>query len=436
MFLTKKFYLICIALILLLGMGYLHPLLFAVGQIALSLFLIVALLDVWLLYRKSSVSASRTCAGRFSNGDNNPVKISVENRYPFTAYLELIDEIPAVFQRRDISYQLTLDANEQETIEYTLCPVKRGEYHFGLIRVFATTFLGLVSRRYSCGTPVSVKVYPSFLMLHDYELMAMSNNLTEMGIKRVRQIGHHTEFEQIKEYVKGDDYRTINWKATARRHQLMVNTYQNERAQHIYNVIDKGRVMQSAFGGMTLLDYAINASLVLSYIAVHKDDNAGLITFEKEFSSFLPASKKEGQMQQILENLYSQSTTFGESDYSSLYVHLNKHISKRSLLIIYTNFDTIIGMERQLSYLRRLARQHLVLVVFFENAELNAFIEKTPTSAEDYCQQTIAEKFAAEKRLVVSTLKQHAVYSLLTTPDKLSVDVINKYLEIKARHLI
>ncbi|BEH00388.1 DUF58 domain-containing protein [Bacteroides sedimenti] len=436
MFLTKRFYLICIALILLLGSGYLYLPLFTAGQVALCLFALTVLFDGWLLYRKSSITAARTCAPRFSNGDNNAVKIAVENLYPFKVNLEVIDEIPPVFQRRDISFQLALEAGANDTIEYNLCPVKRGNYDFGLIRVFAHTFLGLVSRRYNCGAPVSVKVYPSYLMLHQYELMAMSNNLTEMGIKRVRQIGHHTEFEQIREYVKGDDYRTINWKATARRHQLMVNSYQNERSQHIYSVIDKGRVMQSAFEGMTLFDYAINASLVLSYIAIHKEDNAGLVTFEKQFDSFLPASRKEGQMQLILENLYSQTTTFGESDYSSLYVHLNKHISKRSLLIIYTNFDNIIGMERQLSYLRRLARQHLVLVVFFENNELKSFIEKTPTSAEGYCQQVVAEKFAAEKQLVVSTLKQHAVYSLLTTPDKLSVDVINKYLEIKARHLI
>ncbi|WP_321438446.1 DUF58 domain-containing protein [uncultured Bacteroides sp.] len=436
MFLTKRFYLVCIVLILLLGTGYLATSLLLVAQVGMLVLLIAVLFDIWRLYWRSSVKGFRSCSGRFSNGDDNPVKIYVENHYPFAVNLEVIDEIPAVFQRRDVSFHLSLDADESKTIEYSLCPVKRGEYSFGVIRVFASTSLGLVSRRYSCGTPVSVKVYPSYLMLHEYELMAMSNNLTEMGLKKVRQIGHHTEFEQIKEYVKGDDYRSINWKATARRHQLMVNIFQNERSQHIYNVIDKGRVMQSAFQGMTLLDYAINASLVLSYIAIHKDDKAGLITFEEQFDSFLPASKKEGQMQQILNNLYNQSTTFGESDYSSLYIHLNKHISKRSLLIIYTNFDSIIGMERQLSYLRQLARQHLVLVVFFENAELKAFIEKNPRTTEDYYQQTIAEKFAFEKALVVSTLKQHAVYSLLTTPDKLSVDVINKYLEIKSRHLI
>ena len=436
MFLTKRFYLFCIVLILLLGTGYMVTSLLLVAQIGVLALFLAVLFDIWQLYRRSSINGSRSCAERFSNGDDNPVKIYVESDYPFTVNLEVIDEIPAIFQRRDVAFYLSLDANKSKIIGYNLCPVKRGEYSFGVIRIFASTSLGLVTRRYNCGTPASVKVYPSYLMLHEYELMAMSNKLTEIGIKKVRQIGHHTEFEQIKEYVKGDDYRTINWKATARRHQLMVNTFQSERSQQIYNVIDKGRVMQSAFQGMTLLDYAINASLVLSYIAIHKDDKAGLITFEQQFDSFVPASKKEGQMQQVLENLYNQSTTFGESDYSSLYIHLNKHVSKRSFLIIYTNFDSIVGMERQLSYLRQLARQHLVLVVFFENAELNAFIEKNPGTTEEFYQQTIAEKFAFEKRLVVSTLKQHAVYSLLTTPDKLSVDVINKYLEIKSRHLI
>ena len=120
-------------------------------------------------------------------------------------------------------------------------------------------------------------------MLRHYELLAVSDNLTEMGIKRIRRVGHHTEFEQIKEYVKGDDYRTINWKASARRHELMVNVYQDERSQQIYNVIDKGRVMQQAFRGMTLLDYAINASLVLSYVAMRREDRAGLVTFDGPF---------------------------------------------------------------------------------------------------------------------------------------------------------
>ncbi|MDR1675347.1 MAG: DUF58 domain-containing protein, partial [Tannerella sp.] len=345
-------------------------------------------------------------------------------------------EIPAVFQRRDILFRVDLPPGARQVILYHLRPVRRGEYCFGQVRAFVATRLGLAERRFTCAQPVAVKVYPSYLMLHRYELLAISNNLTELGIKRIRRIGHHTEFEHIKEYVKGDDYRTINWKASARRHLLMVNTYQDERSQQIYNVIDKGRVMQSAFRGMTLLDYAINAALVLSFVAIRREDKAGLITFADDFETFLPASKQPGQMQLILESLYRQETTFGESDYSSLCVHVNKHVGKRSLLLIYTNFDSIIGMERQLNYLRQLAHRHAVLAIFFENAELKAFAARHPHTTEDYFRQVIAEKFIFEKQHVTTHLRRHGIYSLLTSPDRLSVDVINKYLEMKARRVI
>ena len=364
------------------------------------------------------------------------MSIRVESSYPRPVSLEIIDEIPFIFQKRDIDFRVELRANEGKTVSYRLRPTRRGVYPFGHIRIFVTGRIGLVSRRYTCGEPMDIKVYPSYLMLHQYELLAISDNLTELGIKRIRRIGHHTEFEQIKEYVKGDDYRTINWKASARRHELMVNVYQDERSQQIYNVIDKGRVMQQAFRGMTLLDYAINASLVLSYVAMRKEDKAGLVTFDGHFDTFVPASRQPGHMQTLLEKLYSQKTTFGETDFSALCVHLNKHVSKRSLLVLYTNFSGISSMNRQLAYLKQLNHQHRLLVVFFEDAELKEYIATPAKDTEGYYRHVIAEKFAYEKRLVVSTLKQNGIYSLLTTPENLSIDVINKYLEMKARQLL
>lgn len=437
MYLSKRFYIFCVAAVVLFLAGYVFPVLFMAGKMLLVAQALLSAADIALLWRqKDGVYAERSCAARFSNGDPNPVRIAVENRYPFAVHIEVIDELPDVFQRRDILFPLHLLSGARKEIVYQLRPVKRGEYGFGHIRLFVSTAIGFVVRRITAGQPARVKVYPSYLMLHRYELMAIHNNLTELGIKRIRRIGHHTEFEHIKEYVKGDDYRTINWKASARRHQVMVNTYQDERSQHIYNIIDKGRVMQSAFRGMTLLDYSINAALVLSFVAIRKEDKAGLITFAERFETFVPAGKQSSQMQLLLENLYRQQTTFGESDYSSLYVHLNKHVSKRSLLIIYTNFDRIIGMERQLSYMQQLARQHVVLVIFFEDVELRDFAARPPQSSEDCFHQVIADRFIYEKQYVTTTLRRHGIYSLLTTPEDLSVDIINKYLEMKAKRLL
>ena len=324
MFLTRRFYIALVLVILLLGSGYVFAPFFVIGQWALFVLLLVVLADVYSLYRIRGIRAFRQCADRFSNGDENEVSIRVESSYPHPVSLEIIDEIPFIFQKRDVDFQVKLGANEGKTVTYRLRPTHRGVYSFGHIRVFVTGKIGFISRRYTCAEPLDIKVYPSYLMLHQYELLAISDNLTELGIKRIRRVGHHTEFEQIKEYVKGDDYRTINWKASARRHELMVNVYQDERSQQIYNVIDKGRVMQQAFRGMTLLDYAINASLVLSYVAMRKEDKAGLVTFDEHFDTFVPASKQPGYMQTLLESLYSQQTTFGETDFSALCVHLNK----------------------------------------------------------------------------------------------------------------
>ena len=436
MYLKRRFYIVLVLIILSMGFGYAMPLFFLLGQSGLILLMLALLADGYMLYRARGIRAFRQCADRFSNGDENAVNIRVESSYPYPVSLEVIDEIPFIFQQRNIRFIAQLRANGAKTITYYLRPTRRGTYSFGRIRVFVSGRIGLISRRYTCDKPLDIKVYPSYLMLHRYELLAISDNLTEMGIKRIRRVGHQSEFEQIKEYVKGDDYRTINWKASARRHQLMVNVFQDERSQQIYSVIDKGRVMQQAFRGMTLLDYAINASLVLSYVAMRKEDKAGLVTFNENFDTFVPASKQHGQMQTLLENLYSQQTDFGETDFSSLCVHLNKHVNKRSLLVLYTNFSGISSLNRQLSYLQQMNRRHRLLVVFFEDADLKDYIASPAKDMEGYYRHVIAEKFAFEKRLIVSMLKQHGIYALLTTPENLSIDVINKYLEMKSRQLL
>ena len=431
---------------------------FTIGRILLLLLVMLTVADAVALYDvinrlrqmvsrsasfRQSLRVDRTLSARFSNGDDNPVSIRLESTYAFPLQVEVIDEIPFIFQRRDVCFKVSLPVRGDATIKYMLRPTQRGVYGFGRVRAFVSTPLGFVQRRFTYDEPSDVKVYPSYLMLRQYELLAMSNNLTEMGIKRIRRIGNNTDFEQIKDYVVGDDYRTINWRATARRHQLMVNVYQEERAQQVFSVIDKGRMMQQTFSTatdssvpgprMSLLDYAINASLVLSFVAINKQDKAGLVTFGDQFETYVPASKQSGQMQILQEALYAEQTQFGETDYSALLAGLSRHVTHRSLLILYTSFTSMTALRRQLSYLRQLAQRHRLLVVFFENEELRQFATQNTQQSTLYTyQQVIAEKFLYEQRLIVSTLRQYGIQSLLTAPQNLSVNVINKYLEMKS----
>lgn len=436
MYLTTRFYIISIIAVIMLAAGNYIPPLYVAGKIVMWLLFVTTALDFILLYHKRPITASRQLANRLSNGDDNEIRIAVESSYPFGVRLSVVDEVPFVFQRRDISFMLRLHAHEAKTIVYRLRPTRRGVYGFGRIRVFATSPLRLVERRFSCGKAEDVKVYPSYLMLHKYEILAINNRLTDMGVKRIRRAGNNTEFEQIKEYMKGDNYRSVNWKASARRHQLMVNVYEDERSQQIVSVIDKGRAMQQAFRGMTLLDYAINASLMLSYVAVRKADRAGLVCFSNQVDTFVAPSRRHGQMERLIEALYSQQTQFVESDFDDMLATVNKKLAKRSLLVVYTSFSTVSSMRRQLPCLVQLNRRHRVLVVFFVDNELREFIAGKPHTTEEYYQHVTVEKMLHDQHLIVSQLRQQGIQSLLTTPQNLSVDVVNRYMEMKEQQAI
>lgn len=404
----------------------------AVGVVA-TLFIIDYM---GLFSHKQGVFAARTFAERFSNGDENPIRIDIENFYPFQVQVGIVDEIPHQFQRRDILFSVILSPHQSRILTYSLRPVKRGEYEFGKINLYAGTPIGFVKRRFRYEKNVKVAVYPSYLQMRRYQLLAIHNRLSEIGIKKVRRIGHSMEYEQIKEYVRGDDYRTVNWKATARKGQLMVNHYTDEKSQQIYCVIDKSRVMKMPFEGLSLLDYAINASLVLTNVALLKQDKAGLITFSERIGTVLIADKKATQMQSILEVLYNQKTRYLESDYERLYAHVRARITQRSLLVLFTNFESMPGLQRQLPYLRKIAQHHLLLVVFFENTELRQLTEKQANDIESVYIKTIAEKFSFEKKTIVKELQKYGIISILTAPEHLTINTVNKYLELKARQAI
>jgi uncharacterized protein (DUF58 family) len=436
-YLTSYFFIYVWGIVFLFVLGYFFREFYVLAQLIFYVFIILIIVDTIILFKeKKGIFALRETPIRLSNGDENEIKIYIENFYRYKVNVKIIDEIPFQFQVRNFRYISDLLPGGNKIISYKLKPVKRGEYNFGSINVFASSPLKLILRKFQFSGEKTIPVYPSYIQMRKYELFAISNRLTDVGIKRIRKIGHSTEFEQIKEYVIGDDFRTINWKATARKNELMVNNFEDEKSQQVYNVIDMGRTMKMPFNGMSLLDYAINTSLVISNIALHKEDKAGIVTFSNKVGNILPAENRSIQMFKILDLLYKQTTDFLESDYEALCAILLSKITHRSLILLYTNFETIDALKRQLHFLRRLAASHLVVVIFFENTELKSLLENEPGSTEEIYIKTIGEKFAFEKRQVVKELNRYKIHSILTPPEKLSVNTINKYLELKARSLI
>jgi len=264
-YLNKVAYYIAGGAVVLYLFSYFIPELYDAASMVLLLLGLSILVDTFLIFGKRyALRAERITSERWSNGDDNNVVLHFQNNYAFPVSAHIIDELPVQFQERNWRKKTRLEGRKEVQIMYTVKPLTRGEYSFGNINVFVKGPLQLAKRKFVFPTAEAVKVYPSYIQMRRYHLLAVSNRLQEAGVKRVRRLGHSMEFEQIKEYVRGDDYRTINWKASARKKDLMVNNYTDERSQQIYCLLNKGRTMKMPFEGMTLLDYAINASLVLA----------------------------------------------------------------------------------------------------------------------------------------------------------------------------
>lgn len=436
-YIQNRFFYASIVIMILFVLGFVFPEWFNVVKLVLLLLVGLTVLDILILFTANKgISAQRVLPEKFSNGDPNPIQLKIENFYTFPIFGRIIDEIPEQFQVRNFKIDRKLDASSLTELQYELRPTERGEYHFGKLNIYASSVFGLIARRFSFDNNAMTPTYPSFMQLRKYDLLAISNNLNQYGIKKVRRLGHTMEFEQIKDYVLGDDLRTINWKATAKKNQLMVNQFQDEKSQPVYSVIDKGRVMKMPFNGLTLLDYAINASLVISNVALRKQDKAGIFSFSKKVENRIVAERRASQMNLILEGLYNIHTDFFESDFGRLYGDIKRNITNRSLILLYTNFETLDGLHRQIAYLKGIAKSHLLVVIFFKNTELNSLINSKAETVQQAYDKVIAEKFAFEKRLIVNELKKYGIQSILTSPENLTIDTINKYLEIKARGLL
>lgn len=418
-------------------LAFFFPVMMWIANSFLIFVLLLTTVDGLILFiNKDGINAQRILPEKLSNGDENSVKVDIRNNYNFNINTKIIDEIPFQFQKRDFLIKKDIESGNNTYFEYILEPKERGEYSFGNLNIYINSPIGLVSKRFTFQKDAKLASYPSFIHLRKYELMALQNEFMLGGIKKIRKLGHTMEFEQIRDYVQGDDIRSINWKATSKSSKLMVNQFQDEKSQRIIMLIDKGRTMKMPFNGLSLLDYSINATMALSHIILNKGDRAGMMTFSKKPENKVIADNKSGQLKKISEALYNVQTNFFESDFGRLYQETKFHLNQRSLVLLFTNFETLDGLNRQMKYLRGIAKNHLLVVIFFENSEVHKLLNTNPENMQEIYDEIIAEKFEFEKKLIIQELRKYGIYSIYTLPENLNIDVINKYLEIKARGIL
>lgn len=431
---TKWFFAAFVAVILLYVLAFSFPELEFTANVILASLVGLTCIDALLVFSsKEPIVIERKLNVRLNLGDENHVVLTIKNTTAQPINFSMIEGFPVEMQVRATVFKGIVASDSSKEFRYNFVPKRRGEFEFGDVFVIIRSMFFLASRRIDYPLREIVHVYPSVLQMKQYELQVFHQQKTSSGIKKIRRLGNNSEFEQIKNYVQGDELKTINWKATSRRNELMVNQYQEEKSQNIYCIIDKSRNMQMEFDGLSMLDYSINSSLVFSNIALKKGDKAGLITYSDKIGTMLAAERSGGQMRRIQEALYNQKTQYKESNFELLYNSIRRTVKSRSLLVLFTNFETEFAMRRAMPYLRKLNQKHVLMVVFFQNSELQELAFQPSKTIHEVYQSAVAERMISIKSKVARELRQNGIQTVLTLPEELSINTINKYLELKAK---
>ena len=373
---------------------------------------------------------------KLSLGADNPIRLAVQNRNKRPATFWLRDEPPDAFvvDQRMLEGQ----AAPWQTWEgvYHVRPLRRGDYRFEAINLRWRSPLRLMLRQGKVEAAEPVKVYPNLLDVRRYDLLLRRNRLHELGLRHSRQFGEGTEFERLREYLPDDDFRRIDWKATARRNRPVTVEYQTERSQTIVAVLDAGRLMQSPVAQMAKLDYAVNAVLFLSYVATGKGDKVGLMTFADDVMQFVSPRQGRGQFYRMLELLYAVQAQPVEPDYQRALSYLAIKQRKRALVVMFTDLSGGLSTQTLVGQVSMLARHSLPLIVTISDPDVHAAAQQRPHNMLTVYQRAAAQQLLDERQLALDSLRRQGVLTLDVPANQLSMAVINRYLELKGRMLL
>lgn len=378
---------------------------------------------------RRSIEAARRLESVLSLGAENPMKLELRCTGGPVA-LELKDDLPLHFEAADPWPKVALKEGQWQPVEYRLRPMRRGQYVIGPLHGRYRSALGLWARRITWPLAEPARVYPNLLAARQWEI-AMRQGRHLEGLKRARLRGAGTEFESLREYQEGDEYRAVNWPATARRGTLVTNLYQVDRSQPIMLVIDTGRMMIPQVKGLAKLDHALNAGLLLATVAAERGDQIGLMLFGGDVKSFVPPRKGRGQVMAIVESLYDVAPEQVEPDYSRMISWLRARHKKRSLVVFFTDLIDPEINKGLISHLSALAAHHVVLLVCLSDPSLLALSQSRPTDSKEVYQKASALEVLAQRAETRARLQSRGVMVVDVPPEEFSAAVVSQYLLIK-----
>ncbi len=442
---TLPTFLLLLAASLLSGWGVYEPRFLPLGGLAFVGVVALMVGDFFLSRRLYRLTVSRQVEDRLSLARANPVRLEVANRCRLPLSLVVKDDAPWEFEASRREIPLRLAPFERVQVTYTLTPRRRGDFDFAHLHVRALSLLRLSQWQRHFPAARQVQVYPDLLGLERYVALARAHRLEQAGFRPLRYLGEGAEFDFLREYSPDDDFRKIDWKATARHGRPVTRQYDLERSQTLMLVIDAGRMMCAEIEGtagvssaaaMSKLDYAINAALMLAYVAVEADDAVGLTVFADELETFVPPGKGLRQVGVLAEQLYAVQAVLREPDYGAAFALLRRRTQRRALVVTFTDLIDREASGQLLGNVLALAPRHLPLVVTLRDPRLDALARVRPAEAQEAYQRAVATDLLAQRRLALASLRAGGALVLDAAPADLTVATVNRYLEVKQRGIL
>jgi uncharacterized protein (DUF58 family) len=434
------------------------PALFLITAVYLSIVVLTILVDRRLAPAPNDFALLRVNEPRMSLGAENLVIVRVTNRSRRAVRVVVRDEYPVQFDADRIILAQEHEKGDSRfrwfrstqgssvaplasiELRYHVRPPRRGDYRFGDLNLRWWGVLGMVVRQARYPAAAEVKAYPNLLDIRKYELLVRKGQLTEMGLRQTRVLGSGTEFERLREYQFDDEFRMIDWKATARRGKPISRQFETERSQTIMAILDVGRLMRSpvaepgnAAPALAKLDYAVNAVLMLSYVAGLRGDKVGLLAFADTIMHYLAPRTGKGQFHRMLATLYAVESQPIESNYARAFAYLGAKHKKRSLVVIFTDLSGGIAAKSVVAQVAPLWPRHLPLVVAISDPAVHQLAQQRPRNSASVYERAVADQVLNERAVILESLRQRGVMTLDVPANQLTISVVNKYLELKAR---
>lgn len=401
--------------------------------------LAIAILDLFTIPRKKRFRAERECSTVFSLGEIHRVALNIENRSRRRLTIDVRDDQLAGLEADPKEFTVRIPARSRTKVRYTLIPKRRGSYTLEYVYLRISSRLSLWHRYYRLPAPTVLRVYPDLKQISRYAMYARQNRLSLVGVRRNRRVGTDNEFERLRDYTPDDNHKAIDWRATGRRRRLIVRDFQSNQSQRVVFLIDSGRMMVNESNGMSLLDYSLDAMLMLSHVAMTRGDQAGLLTFSDRVHHWVPLGSGRRHLNRLVHAAHNLFPTLVESRYDSAFMHLNKHCRKRTLVVLVTNLIDQVNAHQVEAHLSNLVGKHLPLGVLLRDHEVfdtaTAVDPATATGVPLYRAAAAADILDWRHQLIVN-LRHEGALALDLFPENLTAPLINEYLRVKARHLL